>query len=380
MQIDAHTHSHELPRTGVFLALMLALASCAEPCIDDGVGQEKPETCPQIASATESATETESASETATTSFTTTATSAMTDDATTASSVDDTSSATAGGCPMYVDHLTPKTATMILLLDQSLSMEAMFDMGTRWSTLRDTLLDNMNGVVAQYENDIRFGMTLYSNDLMTMECPELIVVPPAIGNYQSLADTFDMNMPLGDTPTGESISAVTAAFEMDPGEGQRIIVLATDGEPDLCSDPDGDGRQMSVDATAAAYALGISTFVVSVGEDVAAAHLQEVANAGAGVMPGDPDAPFYVATDQATLAMAFDEIIQGVRMCELDLDDPLPADAMTSCTVDVNGMIIPFGDPDGWQINDPMQVELLGAACDALQLGFVEVQLTCDCG
>jgi hypothetical protein len=214
---------------------------------------------------------------------------------------------------------------------------------------------------------------------MTMECPELTVVPPALGNYQTIADTFDMSMPLGDTPTGESMQAVTAAFEMDPGEGQRIIVLATDGEPDLCSDPDGDGRQLSVDAVTAAFALGIRTFVVSVGEDIAAVHLQDLANAGAGVMPGDPDAPFYVATDQAMLAMAFDQIIQGVRMCELDLDQALPPDAMNACTIEINGDAVPFGGPDGWQINDPMQVELLGAACDSIQFGTVEVLMTCTC-
>ena len=125
--------------------------------------------------------------------------------------------------------------------------------------------------------------------------------------------------------------------------------------------------------------MGVTTFVVSVGADISEDHLQDVANAGRGVQPGDPDAAFYVALDQPSLAQAFTEILLSTRDCEFDLDAPLVNGGAASCVVEVNGQAVPLDDPNGWQTNSPNQIELLGAACDVIQTGEATVQMVCEC-
>ena len=45
----------------------------------------------------------------------------------------------------------------------------------------------------------------------------------------------------------------------------------------------------------------------------------------------------------------------------------------------INGDEVGLDDPNGWQLNDPNEIELVGGACDALQQGTSSVQMTCAC-
>ncbi|HET6585136.1 MAG TPA: vWA domain-containing protein, partial [Nannocystaceae bacterium] len=283
-------------------------------------------------------------------------------------------------CPVLDLTIAAEPPTIILLLDQSGSMTADFNGESRWNTLRDTLLDPDLGVVVWFQNQVRFGLALYSNTLGNPECPELVETAPMEMSYEAIADAFDAAAPSEHTPTGESIAAVTTELAADPTMGEKIILLATDGEPDTCAQPDPQmGQAESVDAAAAAFEMGIHTFVVSVGEETSAQHLQDVANAGAGVQPGDPEAEFYVAVDQPSLAQAFVDIIKSTRDCAFDLTDSVMAGMAGSCTVDVNGNPVMLDDPDGWQLNSPTEIELLGGACDAVQQDDATVEMVCQC-
>jgi hypothetical protein len=215
---------------------------------------------------------------------------------------------------------------------------------------------------------------------MGMECPMLTEVDPALDNFAAIEATMSMAAPVQDTPTGESLEAVWQKLDAFDEPGRKYIVLATDGEPDTCDEPNPqNGQPESVAAAEAAYAAGIETFVISVGDEVSEGHLQDMANAGQGVQGGDPDAPFYLALDQGALVQAFEDILAGVRSCQLDLETPLAPEDADACTVEVNGQVVPLDDPNGWQLNDPSEVELLGTACDALQAGTSSVQMSCAC-
>src|SRR5258707_665443 len=64
--------------------------------------------------------------------------------------------------------------------------------------------------------------------------------------------------------------------------GAKIIVLATDGEPDTCEEPNPqNGGPAAIAAASTAFSAGIHTYVLSVGGDVRSA--QQMANAGAGL-------------------------------------------------------------------------------------------------
>ena len=389
-------------QTRLVLAALVVAPGCADPCVDDGVNQEnKGEQCPEI---TASASATEATSETETLSASMTdATMTLTDDATagtqsatdatvtetesdslTADATGDpTADATSEGtdeCPVLDITVAHEDPTIMLLIDQSGSMTTEFDGDTRWNTLRNTLLDPDIGVVVWFETQVVFGLTLYSNLEAVPECPELVQVPPMAQGYDAIAAAFDAAQPIDNTPTGESITAVATQLADDPSAGAKYIVLATDGEPDTCAEPNPqNGQEESVAAAEAAYALGIPTFVVSVGTETSAEHLQDVANAGAGVQAGDPDAEFFVAIDQPSLAQAFVDIVSGTQDCEFDIDANLMAGGAETCVVTVNGDPVALDDADGWQTISPGEIELLGGACAAIQEGEATVEMVCQC-
>lgn len=379
---------------------IVVVGGCAEPCVDDGINQEKSddEQCAAVGG-----TETDSASASATGASTSVSATVGTLDTTASATESETqssqtaSSVTAsdtdpdsgdsvdvtgepGQCPVLDADLSMDMPTIVLLVDQSGSMEFEFDGDTRWNTVRNTLLDPDFGVVIFYQEFVRFGLTLYSNTEQDPACPELVEVAPMVQGYDAIAQAFDMANPADDTPTGDSVAVVAAQLAEENEPGDEIIVLVTDGEPDTCEQPDPEnGQAESVAAVEGAYGMGVTTFVVSVGADISEDHLQDVANAGRGVQPGDPDAPFYIALDQASLAQAFTEILQSTKDCEFDLDAPLVDGGASSCVVEVNGQAVPLDDPNGWQTDSPNRIELLGDACDAIQTGEATVQMVCEC-
>jgi von Willebrand factor type A domain len=356
------------------LACSLAQVACADPCFDDGIAQGG---CPEQESETDpSASSTEASAD------------ATRGDATAPDSTAETGVGTAGGsgldCPQLEEVLLPQIPTFQLVVDQSGSMNEDFDAGvTRWEAVEDTLI-GPDGVVTQLQSSIRFGISLYDNPMMGM-CPDVLSLPPQLDAADEISALFAAEMPGGDTPTGESIEQITGELLGDPWEGEKVMVLATDGEPDTCAVPDPMGaevdmvRGVAVDAVAAAYDAGIRTFVISVGLDIAEEHLQDLANAGVGVQAGDPAAEFYVANDTASLVAAFNAIVAGLRPCDFPLMSPLPAELAPSCDLTVNDAPFPFDDPDGWAVQDETTLELQGAACTAIQEGVVEVKLQCSC-
>ncbi len=359
------------------IVISFAAAACADPCFDDGLAQGG---CPEDTDPTESATEAGTESATV---------SATQGDATDPDGTE-TDVATMGGtgleCPQLEEVLLPQVPTFQLVIDQSGSMEEDFDAGaTRWEAVEDTLV-GPEGVVTQLQSSIRFGASFYDNP-MVGTCPDVLTLPAQLDAADEIADLFASEMPGGDTPTGESIELITGELLADAWEGEKVIVLATDGEPDTCAVPEPMNqaqtdmvRGVAVEAVAAAYAAGIRTFVISVGPEIAEEHLQDLANAGVGVPDGGADADFYVANDNASLVAAFNAIVSGLRPCTFELASPLPASAAPACTLTVNDASVPYDDPNGWVVReDEVTLELQGEACDAIQEGVVAVNLMCSC-
>ena len=291
-------------------------------------------------------------------------------------------SSTTMDCPSAEVQFEPVVPTVILLIDQSGSMTAGFDGTNRWNAVRDALIDPTTGVIATLQDTVRFGLALYTSNGGDAggECPIITDVIPVVGNLAAITDVYEDESPSGDTPTGDSVDAVVAALADDMEEGPKIIVLATDGEPDTCEIPNQQtGQVEAITAVENAFTADIQTFVISVGNDVSETHLQNLANAGVGWVPGDPNAPFYVPSDQDAMVAAFEEIVNGVRSCVLTLDSAILPGQADQGTVTVNGMEIPFDDPNGWQVNSPTEIELLGAACDAIQQGDVDITVVFTC-
>jgi hypothetical protein len=274
------------------------------------------------------------------------------------------------GCTEVSVTVEPVIPTIVLLVDQSGSMTEDFSGQERWAALYETLM-GAGGTVETLQSDVRFGLALYSS-IDGNEggmCPMLTEVGPALDNFDAMDAIYDPADPLDETPTGESLAVVAGTLEAFTEPGPKAIVLATDGEPDTCATPNPqEGQPEVIAAVEAAFAADISTFVVSVGDDVGEAHLQEVANAGVGKPVDDPvPAPFYVALDAGDLIAAFDEIIGGFASCEIPIDGIVELDQACEGTLLLDG--VELSCPVDWNMLDPMTIELLGEACDTWKDG-----------
>ena len=292
-------------------------------------------------------------------------------------------------------EVTNVVPSVVLLIDRSASMsEEDLDVAnpgvTRWDALKTALLDPA-GAIATLQDQVRFGVVFYAGGASgrMATCPVLdqggdpaTLMPPRTGLLPDFTTYFQPLDTLPDTPTGESVAFTAGELAAFKEVGPKYIVLATDGEPDLCDDrQEPSGRDRSLAEVTAAYADGVTTFVISVGTDVAEAHLSEIANAGQGFPPADmPAAPrFFQVTTQQALADAFEQIITGTRSCTLTLNgeiNPLLAD---KGKVALDGQPIPKDDTNGWRVVDGSTIELVGSACEAIQDGMHNLTASFPC-
>ena len=264
------------------------------------------------------------------------------------------------------------TPTIQLLIDKSGSMDSNFNGQTRWEAMEAALIGG-SGVVNQYQASAYFGATLYSQT--GSACPDLL--PNAMGtgralnNAAAIAGLINANGPGGGTPTGPSLMAtyMDMVANPPPAGSPPIIILATDGQPYTCPDNQDNpqGQQLSIAAAQAAFTAGIPTYVLGVapsGDGALNAHLQQVANAGAGMDPVTGTATYYPADSPQALAMAFDTIIGGVVSCDLSIDGSITPDQAAAGQVLLNGQPLTYGTD--WVLVGDNIIRLTGAACTML--------------
>jgi hypothetical protein len=82
-------------------------------------------------------------------------------------------------------------------------------------------------------------------------------------------------------------------------------------------------------------------------------------------------APFFEpdVNDQQALVAALTGAIAGVRSCVFDLQGKVQIDLALADQglVTIDSELVTYGAPDGFRMNNPTQLELLGAACARLK-------------
>ncbi|HMI91746.1 MAG TPA: vWA domain-containing protein, partial [Polyangiales bacterium] len=247
---------------------------------------------------------------------------------------------------------------------------------SRWQAIRDALVKADIGVVPALQGLVHFGLALYGT---TPACPlPMGIVMPKLNNYDAINAGMPQGQPPGQfTPTGPALDEVVtmlpdSANFVDKVVGPQIIVLATDGDPNSCGSNDifagipQTDYAPSIAAAMKAQAKHVKMYVISVGQDAAAAHLQEMANIGAG-MPGNmtPGAPVYYPEDPAALAETLKTLIGAELSCDLALEGKgvmMGRECMGS-TVMLNGKALECNGADGWKLTDQTHIQLQGAAC-----------------
>lgn len=281
-------------------------------------------------------------------------------------------------CPAVTLTAEAVTPSIGLVLDASGSMFSNTDgdpMGrNRYQRMREALVGT-SGVVTTLESKAYFGSLLYT-------CPlnGFTSQPRKLNNAAAIRASIDAKTSGGNTPTAEAINAMTASFQATPppADSPPVIVLATDGVPNLCGGPADDLKTVeSENAAGNAYAAGIPVYVLAMNVD--SDHFQRLANRGQGVVPPQPNAKYYPATDAASLKAAFDAIIGGVISCDLKLTSKVDPFYESQGTVTVNGMALQYGTE--WTVENGDTIRILGNACTRLKNTVnAEVKATFPCG
>jgi hypothetical protein len=268
-------------------------------------------------------------------------------------------------CEPRALSLAPLVPSIHFVLDQSGTMNNNFGGVSRYRAMRDALVGT-GGAIVDNQDAVAFGITLYTSHNGGSTCPILQNEERRLGNAAAITTRLDDNGPDGDNPLAETLNRVTSDFAIAPAApgAPAIIVVATDGVADTCTDSDdGSGAAGSIVAAGEAFAAGVEVVMVSIGTGVEAGYLQDIANAGAGITPDERvSATFFVAGNPAALTTAFGRIVRDAR-CRLDTR-ALSAAELSAAAMSLDGE--PLVEGTDWIRLDDGTVALLGAACDAL--------------
>jgi hypothetical protein len=244
---------------------------------------------------------------------------------------------------------------------------------TRWDAIRRALVDPTNGVVPTLQGLVKFGLAVFGTN---PTCPlPMPIIDPALNNAPAVTSGMPQMAPGLFTPTGPALDMIVDRLQ-DPtlvppdgkSVGPQIVVLATDGDPNACDDPT-TNYQPSIDAANKLKAKHLRMFVISVGQDAAKAHLQQMANIGAGLAPdATPSAMVYYPENPATLAMTLHDLIGKELSCDVELQGKgVLAGMECKGTVMLNGNPLDCNGANGWSLTDATHISLKGTACDTFK-------------
>ena len=283
------------------------------------------------------------------------------------------------GCVDITRSYASTPPSVMLLIDQSASMNERFGESTRWDVLRQAIIDEQSGLLTWLDDAANIGIMLYSSldgFRQGFECPLIESVPTRFDGAQAIRDFYAEREPRpgGDTPTADGIDVATDALVALGAGPAMYVLLLTDGVPDTCAEPDPqNGLEPAVASVQRAYSLGVKVRTVGVSPEIAREGLQRMANAGAGKDPAlkferdlDAEEPFYASTDPRELADQLKGAIGDVRSCSVELGTDVGFDRARDGRLVLDGAPLDYRAPDGWRFVDEDTIAIDGAACQRI--------------
>lgn len=294
--------------------------------------------------------------------------------------------------------------TVMLLIDGSTSMLDPYGMAplddagmpdptappppSRWSSVREALV-GAEGVVPKLQDRVRFGLAVFGTQA---SCPlPLGTITPELNNAAAITSGVQQQPPGLFTPTGVALDQVVdllpdPTLNLDgPPIGPQIILLATDGDPNAC---DGGGffpvtdYVPSINAALKGQAKHLRMYVVSVGQDAAASHLQEMANIGANEDRATGTAEVHYPDNTATLTATLETLIGAELSCELKLEGKgILVDKACTGTVLFNGTPLECNGADGFSLADETTLILKGSTCETFKNSIdtsIDAEFPCE--
>jgi hypothetical protein len=254
---------------------------------------------------------------------------------------------------------------------------------TRWDAIKSAMTTTLAST-----NYVNWGLKFFST-AKTANCtvtsdPEVLIAADstdpaanikaqakARADVQDAINNADQSL---STPTTAALNAATNYLKTLTDSNKKIILLATDGEPNCGGTPADINTTDDLgasDAAAAAKAAGFPVYAIGIGPKVSS--LTEVAKKG-----GTTD--YYPATSPDQLAAALSSISQLVGACTFTTDNA-PTDP-DNVAVYVNKEQVPKDAPNGWKYGATTQeIDLTGTYCDQMSSGdeaTVQILFGCE--
>lgn len=287
-------------------------------------------------------------------------------------------------CGTQTSSTSQEPADVLLVLDRSGSMERSIaddcycsgnndvcpdtaSCTVRWPALTSAVTTTLASTPG-----IRWGLEFFpSPGGGNCTVNSAVQVPIENGSASRIQTEITGASPGGYTPTASAIKTATAYLKTLTDQNNKVILLATDGEPNCKggnnTNPDVPG---TVDAIAAALAAGFKVYVIGIGPSVG--NLDNFAQAG-GTTKSFP------ATSAQDLANALAAISKSVTTCTFTLAQ-VPPD-VNNIAVYVDKNLVPKDATNGWSLGANSQtVELNGSTCAKITSGAAtQVQVLFGC-
>lgn len=297
----------------------------------------------------------------------------------------------ADGCAAQTSQVQLLPLDVYVVLDQSGSM-----LGGKWNAVTSAL---GSFVAANASTELLMALQYFplpGGDVCKWQAygvPEVAMAPLA-DNAAAISSSLSKHTsPSGETPT---LPALQGAYDYartwakDHPTHTTVVLLATDGEPNVCGSTVDNVSQA---AKLAWEQSAIRTFVIGVGQSLTS--LQSIATSG-----GSGQA-FLVddggASTEQQFRAALDQIRGKALSCEYEIPKPsagtidvnrvnvihTPSSGEARWLLHVDGADACSEEPDGWYYDDPVnptRVLLCPAACDTIKSdakGRVDVVFGC---
>ena len=227
------------------------------------------------------------------------------------------------------------------------------------------------GVLAALPQE-RVGFSIFASALDAIDSDFCVswasLVPPALENFEEIAESYPASPP-GDrqsplAPLDDAIRRKLSEINRFPRTGPVVLLVVTDGEVSGCDEGDTieQAQSRAIETVELAFQEGVTTLVLHVGGSQTG-FAQALASAGQGTPESETPRRYFDYEDGAELKDAFASVLSIARSCEIEFNGNVTPERAPKGRIALDGQGLTLEDPNGWRLNQPNTLELLGDAC-----------------
>lgn len=240
----------------------------------------------------------------------------------------------------------------------------------RWPALTSAVDSTITGT-----KGINWALKLFSSPSQSDSCgvSQGVEVGIASDSVASIQSSIAKVSPDGNTPTASAVAAATKYLGTVADSNTKVILLATDGDPNCkagAHDTSTSDKTGTTAAITAAFNAGYKVYVIGIGPSVG--------NLDSFALAGGTD-HYYPATSAADLVAALAAISKAVASCNFEMSQSPPDPSNVAVYLD--GVLVTKDGNNGWSFGSTEQTVILnGTPCDQITSGAAtKVQVLFGC-